>query len=76
MQLTQRIRSNSYVKGASDDIIFTLYISYTINLINSQRQSQKTYYTLYIRMDGVDDTHPHVVTANILQYISLIFDCM
>ena len=35
MQLTQSIRSNSYVKGVSD-IIFTLYISCTINLVNSQ----------------------------------------
>ena len=36
MQLTQSIRSNSYVKGVSNDIIFTLYISCTINLVNSQ----------------------------------------
>ena len=32
----QSIRSNSYVKGVSNDIIFTLYISCTINLVNSQ----------------------------------------
>ena len=36
MQLTQSIWSNSYVKGVSNDIIFTLYISCTINLVNSQ----------------------------------------
>ena len=36
MQLTQSIRSNSYVKGVSNDTIFTLYISCTINLVNSQ----------------------------------------
>ena len=36
MQLTQSIRSNLYVKGDSNDIIFTLYISCTINLVNSQ----------------------------------------
>ena len=36
MQLTQSIRSNSYAKGVSNDIIFTLYISCTINLVNSQ----------------------------------------
>ena len=36
MQLTQSIRSNSYVKGVPNDIIFTLYISCTINLVNSQ----------------------------------------
>ena len=36
MQLTQSIRSISYVKGVSNDIIFTLYISCTINLVNSQ----------------------------------------
>ena len=36
MQLTQSIRSNSYLKGVSNDIIFTLYISRTINLVNSQ----------------------------------------
>ena len=31
MRLTQNIPSNSYVKGVSNDIIFTLYISCTIN---------------------------------------------
>ena len=36
MQLTQSIWSISYVKGVSNDIIFTLYISCTINLVNSQ----------------------------------------
>ena len=36
MQLTQSIRSNSYVKGAPNDTIFTLCISCTINLVNSQ----------------------------------------
>ena len=36
MQLTQSIRSISYVKGVSNDIIFTLYISCTINLVSSQ----------------------------------------
>ena len=36
MQLTQSIRSNSYVKGVSTDIIFTLYISCTIKLVDSQ----------------------------------------
>ena len=31
MQVTQGIPSNSYVKEASNDIIFTLYFSHTIN---------------------------------------------
>ena len=43
MQLTQSIQSNSYVKGVSNDIIFTLYISCTINLINSQIGSHLKY---------------------------------
>ena len=42
MQLTQSIRSNSYVKGVSNDIIFTLYISCTINLVNSQIDEYKS----------------------------------
>ena len=36
MQLTQSIQSISYVKGVSNDIIIALYISCTINLVNSQ----------------------------------------
>ena len=36
MQLTQSTPLNSSVKGVSNDIIFTLYISCTINLVNSQ----------------------------------------
>ena len=48
MQLTQSIRSNSYVKGVSNDIIFTLYISCTINLVNQignhlEYKSRSTY---------------------------------
>ena len=36
MQLTQSIQSILYLKGVSNDIIFTLYISCPINLVNSQ----------------------------------------
>ena len=36
MQLTKSTLLNSSVKGSSNDIIFTLYISCTINLVNSQ----------------------------------------
>ena len=43
MQLTQSIRSNSYVKGVSNDIIFTLYISCTINLVYCQIKNHLEY---------------------------------
>ena len=36
MQLTQSTLLNSPMKGSFNDIIFTLYISCTINLVNSQ----------------------------------------
>ena len=39
MQLTQSTPLNSCVKGAFNDINFTLCMSCTINLVNSQRQS-------------------------------------
>ena len=53
MQLTQSIPSNFYVKGASNNIIFIVYISCAINLVNSQRLSWKTHYALYRWKEGV-----------------------
>ena len=36
MQVTQSTSSNSYAKGAFNDIIFTLCMSSTINCVNSK----------------------------------------
>ena len=53
MQLTQSTPLNSSVKGSFNDIIFTLCMSCTINLVNSQRRSSKTHYALYRWKEGV-----------------------